>query len=58
MGRKRKRRCREPQAEVAPVASEAAHPAIPFSGSWLGRFALVFLIIFLLLWLFAPDEKK
>lgn len=59
MGRKRKRRqCREPQAESTPIASEASQPVVPFSGQWLSRFALAFLIILVLIWLFASDEKN
>ena len=63
MGRsKRKRRCKgeRPEERALPAAHETSAPqaALPLFGPWFTRFAIAFLIIFLLLWLFAPREEN
>lgn len=61
MGHKSRRRRREQEITCnrEPVAVSAPPPAPSlFGGNWITRFAVVFLIIFVLLWLFAPQEES
>jgi hypothetical protein len=60
MGHKsrRRRRAQAVACNREPMAVSAPPPApATIGGNWITRFAVVFLIIFVLLWLCAPQEQ-